>query len=69
MTRTSISVPAGLKARMGALNGKVNWSRVACRAFAAELKKHDPQDWRELTITVVGDAPLVCNRFHYREGP
>jgi hypothetical protein len=36
-TRTSISVPPDLKARMDAVDEPVNWSAVACRAFEAKL--------------------------------
>ena len=37
VSRTSISVPAGLKARMDAVGEPVNWSAVACRAFEQTL--------------------------------
>src|SRR4051794_17293907 len=35
--RTTISVPAELKARMEAAAEQVNWSAVACQAFEAKL--------------------------------
>ena len=35
--RTTISVPADLKARMNAIDQDVNWSAVACRAFEKKL--------------------------------
>lgn len=43
-TRTTISVPLELKRRMEAAGTRVNWSAVACDAFAAklaELSKHE----------------------------
>jgi len=36
-TRTTISVPAGLKRRMDAIKEPVNWSAIACRAFEHKL--------------------------------
>ena len=36
-TRTTISVPLELKARMDKVDEPVNWSAVACRAFEAKL--------------------------------
>jgi hypothetical protein len=36
-TRTTISVPAALKARMDAVDETVNWSAVACQAFESKL--------------------------------
>lgn len=35
--RTTISVPADLKARMDAVGEPVNWSAVACQAFALKV--------------------------------
>jgi hypothetical protein len=35
--RTTISIPAELKARMDAVDEDVNWSAVACRAFEQRL--------------------------------
>ena len=35
--RTTITVRADLKAQMDAIEGDVNWSAVACRAFEREL--------------------------------
>ncbi len=39
-TRTTISVPVELKARMDAVSEPVNWSAVACRAFERKLAEH-----------------------------
>jgi hypothetical protein len=36
-TRTTISVPADLKARMDKVEEPVNWSALACRAFESKL--------------------------------
>jgi hypothetical protein len=36
-TRTTISLPAELKARMDAVGEPVNWSAIACRAFEQKL--------------------------------
>jgi post-segregation antitoxin (ccd killing protein) len=61
-TRTTISVPRDLKDRMDAVGVAVNWSAVACRAFerrVAEIEKRKAEDWREMSLALRGNTPLV----------
>jgi hypothetical protein len=47
--RTTITVPAELKARMNAVDEKVNWSAVASQAF--EQKLDEIERYRSFVVT------------------
>ncbi len=53
-SRTTISVPADLKARMEAVEESVNWSAIACRAFEQTLaeitKRRGARNMKEVAM-------------------
>ena len=51
--RTTISVPADLKARMDEVKESVNWSAHACRAFEAKLAELAARKANKVMIDVV----------------
>jgi hypothetical protein len=47
--RTTITIPQSLKTRMDAVQGPVNWSALAARAFEAKLREVEMRDKKALS--------------------
>jgi hypothetical protein len=53
MTRTTVSIPVSLKARMDAHEPPINWSAIACRAFEAVVGVGDRLQDPEHDMTII----------------
>lgn len=61
VVRTTVTVPKTLKEQMDASGQSVNWSEVACQAFARHLQQSQGSEEQELDY-LHSTVALLCNR-------